>query len=196
MSPINRRRPPASSPAAVLDEHGNVRDTMIEGTESARRYWRIFYWFGIPGSIWENCVSVDLFGIWRRHLVWAKRDGHELRNTVISRFASTTVFLSLLVSAEIGVFFSPSSIVEAVRKALEQNETSTLEFWTGIALCVSTFFSISALLANFNAWSIFVVLSQENSATILRSSIGLYSAQMPSRLVITSIYLFFMWVSK
>jgi hypothetical protein len=195
MSPIHRRRPPAS-PAAVLDEHGNVRDSMIEGTESVRRYWRIIYWFGIPGSIWEHCVSVDLFGIWRRHLVWAKRDGDELRNTVIARFASTTIFLSLLVSAEIGVFFSPSTIVEVVRKALEDNETRTLEFWTGIVLCVSIFFSISALLANFTSWSIFVVLSQENSATILRSSIGLYSAQMPSRLVILSIYLFFMWVGE
>jgi hypothetical protein len=196
MSPIKRRQPPASPAAVRIDENGNVRDTMIEGTESVRRYRRIIYWFGLPGSVWEHCVSVDLFGIWRRHLVWAKRDGDELRNTVIARFASTTVFLSLLVSAEIGVFFSPSSIVEVVRKALEKNETNTLEFWTGIVLCVSILGSISALLANFTSWSIFVVLSQENSATILRSSIGLYSAQMPSRLVVLSIYLFFVWVGE
>jgi hypothetical protein len=195
MSPINRRRPTASA-TAVLDEHGNVRDTMIEGTESVRHYWRIIYFFGIPWNILEHCVSVDLFSIWRRHLVWAKRDGDELRNTVIARFASTTVFLSLLVSAEIGVFFSPSSIVELVRKALTMNDNHTLEFWTGITLCVSIFFSISGLLANFTSWSIFVVLSRENSATILRSSIGLYSAQLPSRLVIASIYLFFMWVCE
>jgi hypothetical protein len=115
---------------------------------------------------------------------------------VIARFASTTVFLSLLVSAEIGVLFSPSTIVEEVRKSLGKNETNTLEFWTGIVLCVSIFFSLSALLANFTSWSIFVVLSQENAATILRSSIGLYSAQMPSRLVISSIYVFFVWVGE
>jgi hypothetical protein len=196
MSPIKRRHPKASPAAVRIDENGDVRDTMLEGTESVRPYWRIIYWFGLPRNLLEHFISVDLFGIWRRHLVWAKRDGDELRNTVIARFASTTVFLSLLVSAEIGVFFSPSNVVEIVRKALEMNETRTLEFWTGIVLCVSIFFSISALLANFTSWSIFVVLSQENSATILRSSIGLYSAQMPSRLVVLSIYLFFTWVGE
>jgi hypothetical protein len=121
---------------------------------------------------------------------------HTLFQQVIARFASTTVFLSLLVSAEIGVFFSPSSIVEDVRKALEKNASNSLEFWTGLVLSVSILGSISALLANFTSWSIFVVLSQENSATILRSSIGLYSAQMPSRLVVLSIYLFFVWVGE
>lgn len=195
MSPTNRRRSPAA-PVVVLDEHGAVHDTMIEGSESIKQCWRIFYWFGLPGSLLATCISIDLFGIWRRHLVWAKRDGDDLRNTVIARFASTTVVLSLLVSTEIGVFFSPSTIVEAVRQALEKDESSTLEFWTGIVLCVSIFFSISALLSNFSAWSIFVVLSSENSATILRSSIGLYSAQLPSRLVIASIYLFFLWVGE
>jgi hypothetical protein len=83
MGAISRRRSPTSPAAVRIDENGNIRDTMIEGgTESVRRMHRILYWFGLPGSICEHFVSVDLFGIWRRHLVWAKQDGDELRNTV------------------------------------------------------------------------------------------------------------------
>ena len=156
-------------------------------------------------------------------MVWAKKDGGELLQIVTARFQSTAIVLSLLVSAEIGTFFSPSRIVTEVRTALRNDQKFTLEFWTGIVLIVSIFFSVAALIANFTAWSIFSGLSKENAAIVLRSSIGtsvslkcrnlttdalflslaflvlttgLYAAQLPSRLVTATFYLFFAWTGK
>jgi hypothetical protein len=105
-------------------------------------------------------------------MVWAKKDGGELLQIVTARYQSTAIVLSLLVSAEIGTFFSPSRIVSEVRVALREDERTTLEFWTGIVLIISIFFSVAALIANFTAWSIFSGLSKQNAAIILRSSIG------------------------
>lgn len=39
------------------------------------------------------------------------------------------------------------------------------------------------------------MLSKENAPIILRSSLGLYSAQLPSRLTIIAIYSFFFWIA-
>ena len=70
-----------------------------------------------------------------------------------------------------------------------------LHFFAGIALHVSVVFSLTALIANVTAWSIFIVLSKETAGTILRSSLGLYAAQLPNRLVLLSFYMFFAWVA-
>jgi len=118
----------------------------------------------------------------------------QLLQVVTARFTSTTVFLTLLVSAEVGTFFSPSRPVEEVRTALEKDAYDTLDFWVAIALSVGIFCAVVALFANFTAWSIFIVLSPENAALILRSSVGLYAAQLPNRLVVASIYTFFLWI--
>lgn len=172
-----------------------------------REEWKLwFYGISMPHIWWGRIASVDLMPLWMRHMVWAKGED-ALLATVTQRYASTSVLMSLLVSAELGVFFSPSNVVESVRKALsrpnsptaedptgEMYDTMHLEFWTGIALCVSIFFSIAALLANYTAWSIFSSLSKENAPIVLRSSMGLYAAQLPSRLVQLSVYLFFVWV--
>jgi len=111
-------------------------------------------------------------------MVWAKKDGGELLQIVTARYQSTAIVLSLLVSAEIGTFFSPSRVVSEVRVALREDATHTLEFWTGIVLMISIFFSVAALLANFTAWSIFSGLSKQNAPIILRSSIGKTDFQM------------------
>lgn len=105
-------------------------------------------------------------------MVWAKKDGGELLQIVTARYQSTAIVLSLLVSAEIGTFFSPSRVVSEVRVALREDAIHTLEFWTGIVLMISIFFSVAALLANFTAWSIFSGVSKQNAPIILRSSIG------------------------
>jgi len=140
-------------------------------------------------------MSVDLTSRYRRHLVWAKqRNGEKLLSIVIARYQYTTVFCSLLVTADLGVFFSPSNVVEEVRVALKAGDVN-LHFMTGVVLSLSIVLSLSALIANFTAWSVFVVLSSENAGTILRSSLGLYSAQLPSLLVVVSIYVFFLWVA-
>jgi hypothetical protein len=147
-SQAHRRRSP-STVAGQATEVETPQTKTKGGLVLSRHFWGV--WFGIHGSVWENFVSIDLSGLWRRHVVWAKNDGGDLRNTVTARFASTTVFLSLIVGAELGVLFSPSTIVEVVRQALADTATDSLKFWTGIVLCVSIFFSISAMISNFTA---------------------------------------------
>lgn len=112
---------------------------------------RVWAGFCVQGSLWENFVSIDLFGIWRRHVVWAKHDGDELRTILAARFATTTVFQSLVVSAELAVFFGPATVNERVRNALDNNEMDSLEYWAGMFLCIAIFFSLSALISNFTA---------------------------------------------
>lgn len=164
-------------------------------TENGNTFTRLLAFFSIPKGIFEYIAPVDLNSIWRRHLVWSKKNGDDLLKINVARYTSTTVFLSLLVSAEVSTFFSPSNVVEKVRQAIQDPDQAwTLNYITGITLLVSIFISIAALVANLTAWHIFLVLSKENAAMILRSSMGLYAAQMPNRLVLLSIYLFFVWV--
>jgi hypothetical protein len=152
------RRHTTASPPTLGDAAGRIQERTQESSYWMKRIWRVWFWYGLHGSPWEHMVSIDLGLLWRRHLVWAKSDGDQLRNIVTSRFANTIVFLTLLVSAEIGTLFSPSQVVEDVRVALQNNAYSSLQFWTGIVLCISIYYSIGALLANFTAWSIFVVV--------------------------------------
>ena len=155
---------------------------------------RILSFYSLPQGL-QYLVPLDLTAIWRRHLVWSKKDGDDLLKIVVARYSSTTVFLSLLVSAEFGVFYSPSSVCERVRVALSEDQYS-LEYWTGVILALAITVAIGALVANFTAWQIFLVISKQNSPIILRSSMGLYAAQLPSRLVIAAIYSLFTWVGK
>jgi hypothetical protein len=156
--------------------------------------WRPF-WVGIPDSLVEHVICVDTSGLWRRHIIWSKPAGRELRRALTQRFASTTVFLSVIVAAEIGVLTSSSKPADDVRLALQAKEYS-LDYWTGVALALAIFFSIAALIANFSAWSVFSAISDENMKLIARSSIGLYGVQLPNGLIVCVIYLFFMWVSS
>lgn len=142
-------------------------------------YWSPF-WFGIPENWFEHIICVDLFGMWRRHLIWSKPSGSELREVMTQRFSSTTVFVSLILGAEIGVLFSPSKPIDEMREAFKAQDYS-LEYVAGVALSLSIFFSIAALIANFTAWGIFSVIGDENFQLIARSSIGLYGAQLPNR---------------
>ena len=117
-----------------------------------------------------------------------------LRNAVTQRFATSMVFMSLLLGTEIGVLFSPSKPGDAFRFALRDEKYSDLNFWAGVILCVSIGMTVSTLLANFTAWAVVGSVSSQNSHTILRTSIGLYAAQLPARLVVLSIYCFLLWV--
>jgi hypothetical protein len=51
-------------------------------------------------------------------------------------------------------------------------------------------------MANYSALGIFKSISKENAPTILRSSVGLYAAQLPSRLTFLAIYFFFAFLGK
>lgn len=54
----------------------------------------------------EFFVTVDHFSIWRRHLAWANDDGKDLRTYMTQRYASNMVFMSLLLSTELGEYGS------------------------------------------------------------------------------------------
>lgn len=104
------------------------------------------------------------------------------------------VFMSLLLGAEISVLFSPSRPAQFFRQALEESHYSSGYFWAGVFLCISIGLTLSTLLANFTAWAIIGAVSSENSHAVLRSSIGLYAAQLPARMAVLSIYCFIIWV--
>ena len=181
---------------AVGEQSSRIaRKTPSEGMPSDSPY--CFVYQSLPTFWWGRLFSVDLSRLWRRHIVWAKENGDDLVRVVTARYTTTTVLLSLLVSAEIAVLFSPSPICEDVRQSLKLSNgptTNILEFTAGFVLCLSIFTSLSGVIANFAAWSIFVVLAPENASSILRSDIGLYAAHLPSRLVVVSVYLFVLWV--
>lgn len=70
-------------------------------------------------------------------IVWAKKNGNELKGPVLGRYTSTTVFLSLLFSSEMSVIYSPSKPADAIRAALEASAYDTIEYWTGSVLCIA-----------------------------------------------------------
>lgn len=146
-------------------------------------------------SVSDLFYSSDLTALWRRHLVWSHKDGKELLEIVTGRFASTQIFLSLLFAAEVGTYFSPSRIVTDVRNALRTGPYvgDPLRYATGIVLIISIILTGSAVLANYTALGVFRCLSHENAPIVLRSDVGLYAAQLPSRLTFLSIIHFFAW---
>jgi len=143
---------------------------------------------------------LDLSTEWRRHLIWSKKDdGRILIEVVTSRFASTLTFLSLLFSAEVGTYFSPSGIATEVRASLRQGPgraENRLTYAAGMVLIISIIVTASAILANYSALLLFKSVDPANASVVLRSDVGVYAAQLPSRLTVLSIYLFLSWLGK
>lgn len=140
---------------------------------------------------------LDLSTEWRRHLLWSKKnDGQVLLDLVTNRFTSTLTLLSLLFSAEVGTYFSPSGLVTDVRASLKQGpgKDNMLTYMTGSVLIASIIITASAILANYSAFLLFKSVDPANASVILRSDVGVYSAQLPSRLTVVSIYLFVFWL--
>uniref|UniRef100_A0A7R9WD00 Uncharacterized protein n=1 Tax=Pseudictyota dubia TaxID=2749911 RepID=A0A7R9WD00_9STRA len=48
-------------------------------------------------------------------------------------------------------------------------------------------------MATFTAWAIVSTISGNNAHCIIRSSVGLYASQMPSRFLVAAIYSFILW---
>ena len=101
----------------------------------------------------EFLVTVDHFSIWRRHLAWAIEDGKELREYLTKRYASSMVFLSLLLGAELGVLFNSSGVTTEVREALRTEATGNIRFWVGIFIIFSAILTILGLISSFTAWT-------------------------------------------
>eukprot|EP00978_Attheya_sp_CCMP212_P020238 scaffold57656_cov61-Attheya_sp.AAC.4 len=142
----------------------------------------------------EYIVSVDNSPIWRRHIAWSNENGTLLRDHMTQRFASNMVFMSLLLSSEVGVLFSPSLPADRMRARLFNGDASTYDFWAGLLICISIIATLCTLVATFTAWAIVSTINAKNAHCIIRSSVGLYATQLPSRLTVLAIYLFLSWI--
>lgn len=85
----------------------------------------------------EFFVTVDNFSIWRRHLAWAMENGKDLRTYMQQRYASNMVFMSLLLSTELGILFNSSPIATNVRHKLRDENHFSLSFWAGFVIIIS-----------------------------------------------------------
>jgi hypothetical protein len=141
----------------------------------------------------EYVITVDHFPIWRRHLAWAIDDGKDLRDYITQRYASSMVFMSLLLSTELGILFNSAGVTTIVRQSLRQQAHHTVAFWAGIAIIISAIFTLLSLISTFTAWTMVSAISDVNAHCILRSSIGQYAAELPGRYIVGSIYSFLIW---
>mmetsp|Transcript_20665 Transcript_20665/g.44718 ORF Transcript_20665/g.44718 Transcript_20665/m.44718 type:complete len:707 (+) Transcript_20665:147-2267(+) len=142
----------------------------------------------------EFFVTVDHFSIWRRHQAWAIEDGGLLREHMTKRYASSMVFMSLLLSTELGVLFNSSTVTSDMRTALREQQFGTIYFYVGCSIMLSVIFSVLSLIAIFTAWSLVSAVNDKNAHCIFRSSIGQYAAELPGRFIVSSIYAFLLWV--
>jgi hypothetical protein len=138
---------------------------------------------------------VDNFSIWRRHLAWAMENGGDLRQYMTQRYASSMVFMSLLLGAELNVLFNSAAVTTQMRKNLFAENVCTVQFWAGMTILVSVILTILSLISTFTAWGMVSSVSDANAHCILRSSIGQYVAQLPGRFIVTAVYSFLTWVS-
>ena len=141
----------------------------------------------------EYVITVDHFPIWRRHLAWAMDNGKDLRDYITQRYAASMVFMSLLLSTELGVLFNSAGVTTAIRQSLRQQAHHTVSFWAGIAIIISAIFTLLSLISTFTAWTMVSAISDVNAHCILRSSIGQYAAELPGRFIVGSIYSFLIW---
>jgi len=121
-------------------------------------------------------------------------DGGDLRNYMTSRYAASMVFLSLLMSAELGVLFNSSQITTNIRHSMQEQAHFTLQFWIGFIMLISIILTLLSLFITFTAWGMVSAISNQNAHCILRSSIGQYTGELPHRFIIASVYSFLLWV--
>ena len=147
----------------------------------------------LPRFPFEWLLSVDHFPIWRLHLIYSHSDGKNLRDILIQRFSSNMVILSLFLSIEVATLFSPSDAATDVRHALRDEEYSSVKFAIGIIIIFDIIITLMAILAAFTAWAMVSAIGDKNVHYIVRSSVGLYATQLPSRMLVAATYLFFTW---
>ena len=161
-----------------------------------RRDYSTHTWTSLLGLLKprEYFVTVDHFSIFRRHLAWAIEDGNELREYMTKRYSSSMVFMSLLLSTELGVLFNSSTVTTEIREALMTQAHETLRFWIGMCIIFSSILTILSLISTFTAWTMVQAVNETNAHCIFRSSIGQYCSELPGRFIVSSIYAFLVWV--
>ena len=92
-------------------------------------------------------VSVDQSFYWRRSLVWSHDNGGLLKAHLTQRYSSTSVLAGLLVSAEIGILFSPSDVITEVRT--EALEVEGLSFGIVFLLSIAIITTMGTILSTF-----------------------------------------------
>lgn len=143
----------------------------------------------------EYVITVDHRSIWRRHLAWAKTSPGELRSHLTQRFSANMTFMALMLSSELMILFNSSHDTTEMRSAMADFRYHESKFWIGLFIFISAFLTLFTLLTSFTAWGILGAISDANAVCILRSSIGQYAAQLPSRLLVSSLYTFFLFSS-
>lgn len=141
----------------------------------------------------EFIVTVDHFRIWRRHVSWAMPVGDKLKDYLTQRYASSMVFLSLLLSTELNVLFNSAAVTTSVRDGLWEEEYWSIRFWTGIALMMSAVLTLFSLITTFTMWTMVSAVNPVNAPCLFRSSIGQYVFELPGRLIVGAIYSFLLW---
>lgn len=121
--------------------------------------------------------------------------GEQLRSYMTQRFASSMVFMSLLLGAELNVLFNSAAVTTAMRRELFDENFWSIEFWAGITILVSVILTILSLISTFTVWGMVSSVSDANAHCILRSSIGQYVAELPGRFIVTAVYSFLLWVT-
>jgi hypothetical protein len=145
-------------------------------------------------KIREFVITVDHFSIWKRHLAWAMENGKDLRDYMTQRYASSMIFMSLLLSTELSVLFNSAKVTGEVRQALLLEEHFSVEFWVGIFIIISAILTLFSLISTFTAWTMVSAVSEANAHCIFRSSIGQYVAELPGKFIVGAIYSFLVWL--
>jgi hypothetical protein len=161
-----------------------------------RRDYSSQTWMSLLGLLKprEYLITVNNFSIWRRHLAWANENGKDLRDYMTHRYASSMVFMSLLLSAELGVLFNSASVTSQVREDLKAETFRSLGYWVGVTIILSSILTILSLISTFTAWTMVSSVSDVNAHCIFRSAIGQYVAELPGRFIVGSIYSFLAWL--
>mmetsp|Transcript_13273 Transcript_13273/g.19518 ORF Transcript_13273/g.19518 Transcript_13273/m.19518 type:complete len:514 (-) Transcript_13273:113-1654(-) len=142
----------------------------------------------------EYFVTVNQSALWQKHVAWAKPQGQELRNYITARYSTNMVLLSLMLGAEISVLFNSSKELVELRAILtDMQNLFTLKFWIGVILLLDVYVTLMGLVATYTLWGMISAVSDRNSHSLLRSSIGQYVISLPPRLVVASLYLFLLW---
>lgn len=107
--------------------------------DSNMTYWTGFkrwtdFFYCIPMK--DGCSPFHVVNLYRKHIIFSRGryHGNALKESVMSRFATVSKVLSLMVITEFNILYSPSIPGNHIRQALANKEISHLPFWTGIVL--------------------------------------------------------------
>jgi NAD/NADP transhydrogenase beta subunit len=82
-------------------------------------------------------------------VAWSKPKGENLREYVTQRFASNMIVLSLMLGAEIGVFFNSAAEVTEMRTLLNAKHYGSIKYWIGIIIALDASVTVMAIIATF-----------------------------------------------